>query len=61
LPEGLGLLFFQKNLAQVLGCRGGGRVTRLAIVAAAISHPWDVYAQMIEYLSTKRIDPHSAH
>jgi hypothetical protein len=35
----------------------GGRVPRLSVVTAAISHPWDIYGQMIEYLRMNGIDP----
>jgi hypothetical protein len=40
---------------------GGGRVSRLAVVAAAISDSWDIYGQMIEYLRMNGIDPQAAH
>lgn len=30
---------------------------RLTVVNAAISHPWDIYGQMIEYLRMNGIDP----
>jgi hypothetical protein len=32
-------------------------VPRLSVVTAAISHPWDIYGQMIEYLRMNGIDP----
>jgi hypothetical protein len=35
----------------------GGRGPRLSVVTAAISHPWDIYGQMIEYLRMNGIDP----
>lgn len=36
------------------------RLPRLAVVNAAISHPWDIYGQMIEYLRMNGIDPQKA-
>lgn len=33
------------------------KVPRLSIVTAAISHPWDIYGQMIEYARMNGIDP----
>ena len=35
----------------------GVNLPRLAVVNAAISHPWDIYGQMIEYLRMNGIDP----
>ena len=32
-------------------------ITRLQIVTAAISHPWDICGQMIEYVRMNGIDP----
>ena len=47
----------QGNLMEVVDYPGGGRVARLTVVTAAISHPWDLYGQMIEYLRMNGIDP----
>jgi DinB superfamily len=47
----------EKNLLEMIDYPGGGRVTRLAVIASAISHPWDIYGQMIEYLRMNGIDP----
>lgn len=47
----------EKNLMEPVEYPGGGHVSRLAVVAAAISHPWDIYGQMIEYLRMNGIDP----
>ena len=46
----------QKNLMESLTYEGVA-MPRLAIVNAAISHPWDIYGQMIEYLRMNGIDP----
>lgn len=46
-----------KNLMEQVDYPGGGRVARLTVVTAAISHPWDIYGQMIEYVRMKGIDP----
>ena len=35
----------------------GGRAARLTVVTAALSHPMDIYGQMIEYLRMNGIDP----
>lgn len=51
----------EKNLMDMVNYHGGVRVTRLAVVASAISHPWDIYGQMIEYLRMNGIDPQAAH
>lgn len=51
----------EKNLLELVEYPGGGRVSRLAVVASAISHPWDIYGQMIEYLRMNGIDPQAAH
>jgi hypothetical protein len=48
----------QQNLMQpvdIPGTRGG--IPRLMTVTAALSHPWDLYGQMIEYLRMNGIDP----
>ncbi|HLJ28640.1 MAG TPA: DinB family protein [Candidatus Angelobacter sp.] len=48
----------RRNLMQPVdfpGTRGG--IPRLMIVTAALSHPWDLYGQMIEYLRMNGIDP----
>jgi hypothetical protein len=47
----------EKNLLEPVDYPGGGRVARLSVVTAAISHPWDIYGQMIEYLRMNGIDP----
>jgi hypothetical protein len=47
----------EHNLMEVVDIPEGGRVTRLSVVTAAISHPWDLYGQMIEYLRMNGIDP----
>jgi len=47
----------EHNLMEVVELPEGGRVPRLSVVTAAISHPWDIYGQMIEYLRMNRIDP----
>ncbi|MGB8131172.1 MAG: DinB family protein [Candidatus Angelobacter sp.] len=47
----------EKNLMELVDYPGSGSVARLSIVTAAISHPWDIYGQMIEYLRMKGIDP----
>jgi hypothetical protein len=38
-----------KNLMELVDYAGSGSVARLSVVTAAISHPWDIYGQMIEY------------
>ena len=47
----------EHNLLEVVELPEGGRVPRLSVVTAAISHPWDIYGQMIEYLRMNGIDP----
>jgi hypothetical protein len=47
----------EHNLMEVVEPPEGGRVPRLSVVTAAISHPWDIYGQMIEYLRMNGIDP----
>jgi hypothetical protein len=47
----------ERNLMEVVDYPGGGRVCRLSVVTAAISHPWDIYGQMIEYLRMNGINP----
>jgi len=46
----------QKNLMESVSYQGFA-LPRLAVVNAAISHPWDIYGQMIEYLRMSGIDP----
>jgi len=46
----------QRNLMELVNYEGV-RVPRLSVVNAAISHPWDIYGQMIEYLRMNGIDP----
>jgi hypothetical protein len=48
----------QKNLMEQVNFQGV-RIPRLMIVNSAISHPWDLYGQMIEYLRMNGIDPQS--
>lgn len=47
----------EHNLMEVVELPEGGRVARISVVTAAISHPWDIYGQMIEYLRMNGIDP----
>jgi len=47
----------EHNLMEVVEIPEGGRVPRLSVVTAAISHPWDIYGQMVEYLRMNGIDP----
>jgi hypothetical protein len=47
----------ERNLMEEVEYAGGARVTRLSVVTAAISHPWDIYGQMVEYLRMNGIDP----
>jgi hypothetical protein len=46
----------QKNLMESVSYEGVA-LPRLTVVNAAISHPWDIYGQMIEYLRMNGIDP----
>ena len=46
----------QKNLTESVNYEGVA-LPRLTVVNAAISHPWDIYGQMIEYLRMNGIDP----
>jgi hypothetical protein len=43
LHKGVGTVN-KKNLMEQVDYPGGGRVARLSVVTAAISHPWDIYA-----------------
>ena len=56
LHKGIGTVN-EHNLMEVVELPEGGRVPRLSVVTAAISHPWDIYGQMIEYLRMNGIDP----
>jgi hypothetical protein len=47
----------ERNLMEALDLPEGGQAPRLSVVTAAISHPWDIYGQMIEYLRMNGIDP----
>lgn len=47
----------EHNLMEVVELPEDGRAPRLSVVTAAISHPWDIYGQMIEYLRLNGIDP----
>jgi hypothetical protein len=47
----------EHNLMEEVDLPEGGRAARLTVVTAAISHPWDLYGQMIEYLRMNGIDP----
>jgi hypothetical protein len=38
----------------------GVPLPRLAVVNAAISHSWDIYGQMTEYLRMNGVDPQKA-
>jgi len=49
----------QRNLMEPVNY-DGVPVPRLSIVNAAISHPWDIYGQMIEYLRMNGVDPQKA-
>jgi hypothetical protein len=49
----------QENLMESVSY-GGVPLPRLAVVNAAISHPWDIYGQMIEYLRMNDVDPQKA-
>jgi len=49
----------QGNLMESVSYEGV-RLPRLAVVNAAISHPWDIYGQMIEYLRMNDVDPQKA-
>jgi hypothetical protein len=49
----------QENLMGSINYEGNP-LPRLAVVNAAISHPWDIYGQMIEYLRMNGIDPQKA-
>jgi hypothetical protein len=51
----------ENNLLEMIDYPGGGRVSRLAVVASGFSHPWDIYGQMIEYLRMNGIDPQAVH
>ena len=46
----------QGNLMESVSYEGVP-LPRLAVVNAAISHPWDIYGQMIEYLRMNGVDP----
>lgn len=46
----------QKNLMELVKF-DEVEIPRLSIVSAAISHPWDHYGQLIEYLRMNGIDP----
>jgi hypothetical protein len=47
----------ERNLMEDVAYPGDGRMARLTVVTAAISHPWNLYGQMIEYLRMSGIDP----
>jgi DinB family protein len=47
----------ESNLMELVELPEGGRVARLTVVTAALSHPMDIYGQMIEYLRMNGIDP----
>ncbi len=46
----------QKNLMEQVNFESG-RIPRLSIVSAAISHPWNHYGQLVEYLRMSGINP----
>jgi hypothetical protein len=52
----------EKNLmAPVKDPWGGSELPRLLFVNSGISHPWDLYGQMVEYLRMNGIDPQRHH
>lgn len=52
----------EKNLMEsVKDPWGGGELPRLLFVNSGISHPWDLYGQMVEYLRMNGIDPQRSH
>jgi hypothetical protein len=52
----------EKNLMEpVKDPWGGGDLPRLLFVNSGISHPWDLYGQMVEYLRMNGIDPQKTH
>jgi hypothetical protein len=46
----------QRNLMESVSYEGV-LIPQLVVVNAAISHPWDIFGQMIEYLRMNGIDP----
>ncbi len=44
-------------MAEVQSPFGSNKITRLRLVTLAISHPWDHYGQMVEYLRMNGIIP----
>lgn len=42
---------------EVIPLTDGGQAVRLMVISSAISHPWDIYGQMIEYLRMNGVDP----
>ena len=52
----------EKNLMEpVKDPWGSGNLPRLLFVNSGISHPWDLYGQMVEYLRMNGIDPQKSH
>jgi hypothetical protein len=51
----------KNNLMQLLSFQESGDIPRLSIVSSAISHPWDHYGQLVEYLRVNGIDPQAKH
>jgi len=52
----------ENNLMEKVEFSGAGApCPGLMIVTAAISHPWDLYGQMVEYLRLNGIDPQRTH
>jgi hypothetical protein len=47
----------ESNLMEMIPLTEGGEAPRLMVISSAISHPWDIYGQMIEYLRMNGIDP----
>lgn len=47
----------ERNLMEVIPLTEGGQAPRLMVISSAISHPWDIYGQMIEYLRMNGVDP----
>ena len=52
----------EKNLMEpIKDPWGDGSLPRILFVNSGISHPWDLYGQMVEYLRMNGIDPQKAH
>lgn len=57
LHKALGSLNEQNLVVSIKSPRGAGTVTRLQIALIAVSHPFDHYGQMVEYLRANNIVP----